>query len=237
MSFIDMEFQCGSLPRAKLAKPKVNKPTAIITTNTPRFKITSNPRVDTQPTSTKHIKMSAPTEAVVAPAIEPASVAVESKPVSSEAVPDTTPTTVVPEKVEESQAPAPAASPSTPLSKLFAELPAIISEAGYQEMWGVELSNESSVPTSIVLEKFLRANTKDVAKAKAQLIEALKWRKGMDPVKLLKENEFDAGRFGGLGYVTVYHNKERCKEIVTWNIYGGVKDNKDTFGNVEEYDS
>lgn len=181
--------------------------------------------------------MSTPTEALVAPATESASVAVESKPVSSEAVPDTTPTAVVPENVEESQAPAPAASPSTSLSKLFAELPAIIAEAGYQEMWGVELSNESSVPTSIVLEKFLRANTKDVAKAKAQLIEALKWRKRMDLVKLLKENEFDAGKFGGLGYVTVYHNKEGGKEIVTWNIYGGVKDNKDTFGNVEEYDS
>ena len=180
--------------------------------------------------------MSAPAEPVVAPASEPAPVAAISEPVKSEAVQETAPAAIVPEKVEANQSPAAAASPSTPLSKLVAELPAILAEAGYQEMWGVELSNESSVPTSIVLEKFLRANTKDVAKAKAQLIEALKWRKEMNPAKLLKDTEFDAGKFGGLGYVTVYHNKEGGKEIVTWNIYGGVKNNKDTFGNVEEYD-
>ena len=103
-------------------------------------------------------------------------------------------------------------------------------------MWGVELSTESHAPSSIVLEKFLRANTKDVAKAKAQLIEALKWRKKMNPVKLLEETAFDASKFGGLGYVTVYPQAEgKVKEIITWNIYGGVKDIKGTFGNVEEY--
>jgi hypothetical protein len=176
--------------------------------------------------------MSAPTEPVVAPATEPAPTFVETKPAAPEAVPETTPAAVVPEKVEESQASA--ASPSTPLSKLFAELPAIIAEAGYQEMWGIELTNESSVPTSIVLEKFLRANTQDVPKAKAQLIEALKWRKKMDPIKLLKETEFDASKFGGLGYITVCKNKEGEKEIVTWNIYGAVNDKQATFGNVEE---
>lgn len=117
----------------------------------------------------------------------------------------------------------------TPLSRLFAELPSIISEAGHFEIWGVELTEESHVPSTIVLEKFLRANTKDVAKAKAQLIEALKWRKAMQPAKLLADTNFDPAKFGGVGYVTTYG-----KEIVTWNIYGAVKDNKATFGNVEE---
>jgi hypothetical protein len=127
-------------------------------------------------------------------------------------------------------------SPETPISKLFADLPAIIKEAEHNEMWGVELSDDSHVPTSIVLEKFLRANLKDVAKAKAQLTEALKWRKKMDPRSLLGETEFDSKKFGGLGYVTVYPKTEsHAKEIVTWNIYGSVKDNKETFGNVEEY--
>ena len=119
--------------------------------------------------------------------------------------------------------------PETPLSKLFAELPSIIAEAGHFEMWGVDLTEESHVPSSIVLEKFLRANTKDVVKAKAQLIEALKWRKAMQPAKLLADTEFDPAKFGGVGYVTTYG-----KEIVTWNIYGAVKDKKATFGNVEE---
>jgi hypothetical protein len=128
------------------------------------------------------------------------------------------------------------ASADTPLSKLLSELPSIIEEADHKEIWGVELSDASHVPTSIVLEKFLRANTKDVAKAKAQLVEALKWRKKVDPAKLLTEAEFDPAKFGDLGYVTVYSKTESHeKEIVTWNIYGAVKDNKETFGNVEEY--
>jgi hypothetical protein len=71
----------------------------------------------------------------------------------------------------------PVSPPGTPLSKLFAELPSVIADAQYTEMWGVELTNSFDVPTSIVLEKFLRANTQDVAKAKAQLSGALKWRK------------------------------------------------------------
>jgi hypothetical protein len=128
------------------------------------------------------------------------------------------------------------ASADTPLSKLFAELHSIIKGAEHKEIWGVELSDASHVPTSIVLEKFLRANAKDVAKAKAQLIEALKWRKKVDPAKLLAETEFNPAKFGDLGYVTVYpKTQSHEKEIVTWNIYGAVKDFKETFGNVEQY--
>jgi len=128
------------------------------------------------------------------------------------------------------------ATPATsPLEKLFVELPAIIKAADYKEMWGVELADESHVPTTIVLEKFLRANAKDVSKAKAQLSEALKWRKTVNPIKLLSDTEFDNANFGGLGYVTVYPQTDgHPKEIVTWNIYGGVKDKKATFGNVDE---
>jgi hypothetical protein len=127
------------------------------------------------------------------------------------------------------------AAPGTPLSKLFAELPAIIENAEYTEMWGVELSEDSHVPTTIVLEKFLRANSKDVSKAKAQLIEALKWRKKVQPTKLLADMDFNTAKFGGLGFVTIYPKSDtHGKEIITWNIYGAVKDNKATFGNVEE---
>ncbi|KAL3422871.1 phosphatidylinositol transfer protein sfh5 [Phlyctema vagabunda] len=127
-----------------------------------------------------------------------------------------------------------AESPATALSKLFAELPAIIKEADHKEIWGVELSDESHVPTTIVLEKFLRANTKDVSKARAQLIKALAWRKKMNPAELLTNTQFDKSKFGDLGFVTTY-STDKGKEIITWNIYGAVKDNKATFGNVEEF--
>lgn len=161
---------------------------------------------------------------------------------SAPAAASTTETAPVPAAEEPKPAPAAPASdaaakipPATPLTKLFAELKSITAEAEYGEMWGVELADEQHVPSAIVLEKFLRANNMDVAKAKAQLLEALKWRKRLQPAKLLTDTEFDSARFGGLGYVTVYpktHKHE--KEVVTWNIYGGIKDIKATFGNVEE---
>lgn len=126
-------------------------------------------------------------------------------------------------------------STSTPLARFFQELPAIYKEADYREMWGIELSDspETHVPTSIVATKFLRANTNDVAKAKKQLIEALQWRKKMEPLKLLESTKFDKSKFGDLGFVTTYEGT-KGKEIVTWNIYGAVKENKATFGDVDE---
>jgi hypothetical protein len=172
----------------------------------------------------------------VPPKAEPApTTAAEQAPTAEVAKVEESAPPVVPSKTET----APTAGKSTlvtPIAKLFAELPSIIKEADHGEMWGVTLGDASDVPTSIVLEKFLRANTKDVPKAKAQLIEALKWRKRMDPVKLLTDTEFDKAKFGDLGYVSVYPKTENHeKEIVTWNIYGGVKNLKETFGNVEEY--
>lgn len=102
-------------------------------------------------------------------------------------------------------------------------------------MWGVELLHSNDVPTSIVLEKFLRANNQDVEKARQQLIKALKWRKEVQPAKVLAETNFDEKKYGGLGYVTVYPKTgSHEKEIVTWNIYGAVKDKQATFGDVKE---
>jgi hypothetical protein len=190
-------------------------------------------------------------EAAAESAPAPAPVVEESKPATTAQVPaESTPAPAPAPAVEEPQptaaeVPSEAAAPAkpeksvepsatTPLSKLFAELPSIIKEADYREMWGVDLTDDTHVPSAIILEKFLRANNKDVVKAKAQLLEALKWRKRVQPIQLL-EAEFDPAKFGGLGYVTIYPKSDtHSKEIVTWNIYGAVKDNKATFGNVEE---
>ena len=161
---------------------------------------------------------------------------------SSEPAPAVKEANVVEPEAPETKSPSPTApvaadkaGSDTPLSILFTELTSIVKEADHEEMWGVTLKNSSDVPTSIVLEKFLRANAGDVTKAKTQLTEALKWRKRVNPTKLLTETDFDNAKFGDLGYVTVYTNPDKHdKEIVTWNIYGGVKDIKNTFGNVEE---
>ena|SRR5438045_2874004 len=124
-------------------------------------------------------------------------------------------------------------APPTPLAKLFGELNAIIKDADYKEMWGFELQDDKHVITTIILQKFLRANNNNVEKAKKQLGDALKWRKRMQPSALI-DNVFDRSKFGGLGFVTMYDLAGKSgKEIITWNIYGAVKDIKNTFGDVE----
>jgi hypothetical protein len=122
------------------------------------------------------------------------------------------------------------------MENIINELPSIIKDTAHSEIWGVELVPDiNNVPTTVVLEKFLRANNRNVAEAIVQLKKALKWRKEMNPIELLANVEFDESRFGNLGYVTVYPQPDgKVKEIVTWNIYGAVKDKKATFGNVEE---
>ncbi|KAG5982073.1 hypothetical protein E4U55_002308 [Claviceps digitariae] len=134
-------------------------------------------------------------------------------------------------------APAPAApaAPETPLTKLTARLPDIINKAKHTEMWGVELSTSAAhAPTQVVLLKFLRANNNDVEAAEKQLTSALEWRKEVQPTKLVSE-AFPKTKFGDLGYVTSHKDEDGKETVITWNVYGAVKDNKATFGNVEEF--
>ncbi|KAF5649547.1 phospholipid transporter [Fusarium sp. NRRL 25303] len=126
------------------------------------------------------------------------------------------------------------ATPETPLTKLNARLEDIFTKTLHKEMWGVQLTNIDHVPTKVVLQKFLRANNDDPVAAEKQLTQALEWRKKMNPTALVTQT-FDKSKFGDLGYVTVHKGENGNETIITWNIYGAVKDNKATFGNVEEF--
>jgi hypothetical protein len=143
---------------------------------------------------------------------------------ASEAAPDAT------------VAPAAPAAPETPLTKLTARVPDILKKADHTEMWGVELAGEeklAAAPAQVVLQKYLRANNDDVAAAEKQLTSALEWRKKMQPLELIDET-FDKKKFGNLGYVTTHKNEKGEETVITWNVYGAVKDNKTTFGDVTE---
>lgn len=122
-----------------------------------------------------------------------------------------------------------------PLSKFFDALESLTTEAAHNEVYGIELTTSNAFHTKLVLQKFLRANQNDLEKAKQQLLETLKWRKEFDPVKAAEES-FDRSRFDGLGYVLEVEGVPESpnkKDIVTFNIYGAVKDNKATFGDLE----
>ncbi len=134
---------------------------------------------------------------------------------------------------EQGNTTATAEAPQSPLAKLTARLPEITKATGHSEMWGVELDDPERIPTQVVLQKFLRANSDDSAAAEKQLTSALKWRKKLQPLSLVSQ-EYDEEKFGGVGYVTVHKDDAGKETVITWNIYGSVKDNKATFGNVEE---
>ncbi|KAL5355388.1 phosphatidylinositol transfer protein sfh5 [Aspergillus floccosus] len=121
------------------------------------------------------------------------------------------------------------------LSEFFDRLPAILSTAGHNEMWGVTLKDSADVPTVNVMIKFLRANEGNVKQAEDQLTKALQWRKEMNPTALVDTASYNASKFGGLGYLTTYTDANGKETVVTWNIYGAVKSIDDTFGNMDEF--
>lgn len=146
---------------------------------------------------------------------------------------------------------------------MCAKLGDLIKEAGYSEMYGVELcapaegywlsclstktrvldkltqrirNKAAPFTTLLVLQKFLRANANDVAEACEQLLGALKWRREFKPLEV-KKQVFDEEKYQGLGYVTELEGVPESPndvDVATFNIYGAVKDTKKTFGDLDE---
>jgi len=126
------------------------------------------------------------------------------------------------------------------LARFFSEISEITKEADYSEVYGIELSPENNpFHTKLILQKFLRANADDFTKARAQLLATLKWRKEFQPLKAMAET-FSADRFKGLGYIVTLDKVPEStneRDVVTFNIYGAVKDIKNTFGDIDGYAS
>ncbi|KAF4978840.1 hypothetical protein FZEAL_4842 [Fusarium zealandicum] len=174
-----------------------------------------------------------PAETAVAPAVAASAEAPVEKSAETPAeAPTGTPSK--PAETSEDAQPEEKPTPETPLIKLNGRLDDIFSKTLHKEMWGVQLSDIDHVPTKVVLQKFLRANNDDPVAAEKQLTSALEWRKKMDPASLVSQT-FDKKKFNDLGFVTIHKGESGKETIITWNIYGAVKDNKATFGNVDEF--
>ncbi|KAH7380619.1 CRAL-TRIO domain-containing protein [Pyrenochaeta sp. MPI-SDFR-AT-0127] len=131
----------------------------------------------------------------------------------------------------------PETPPDHPLTKFYDAFESLVTEAAHNEVYGLELSKSNPFLTKLILQKFLRANQNDLEKGKKQLLETLKWRKEFNPTKAADES-FEKGRFEGLGYVLEIEGVPESlnkKDVVTFNIYGAVKDNKATFGDLEGF--
>lgn len=124
-----------------------------------------------------------------------------------------------------------------PLTNLNAKLANILKQTAHSEVYGIDLENCQPLQRDIILQKFLRANANDIEKAASQLKDTLAWRKSFQPLKT-KDETFDQARFGGLGYVTTLESvpeSPNAKDVATFNIYGAVKDNKATFGDLDAF--
>lgn len=138
------------------------------------------------------------------------------------------------DEAKDKEQPKEEAPKETSLTKLANRLPEIMEKAGHGEMWGVQLSGLEHAPTAIVLQKYLRANDDNVNAAATQLTSALEWRKKNNPTSLLDDKVYDRSKFGDLGFVTDHKDDKGKDVVITWNVYGAVKNNKATFGNINE---
>lgn len=127
----------------------------------------------------------------------------------------------------------PALDKDHPLTQFQSRLPEILKDVGHSLIWGITLSAKEPIPfhTTLVLQKFLRANSNNVDAAYNQLLATLKWRKDFNP-EVVCDEEFSERKFNGLGYVMKTKTKDGEK-IITYNIYGSCKDPKRTFGDLD----
>lgn len=130
---------------------------------------------------------------------------------------------------------------SHPLRVLHNELAVLLSEEPPHRIWGVTLSPDPNhFYTKLVLQKFLRANKGDKEKGKKQLEDTLQWRRSYFDGNGKVIGVWDESKFENLAYITKETVEDAGVErevVVTWNIYGHVKDFAKTFGDVEEYSS
>ncbi|RPD58931.1 CRAL/TRIO domain-containing protein [Lentinus tigrinus ALCF2SS1-7] len=125
------------------------------------------------------------------------------------------------------------------VKELRAELPSIFAKAYPDKspaptsitLWGVELSTTPNAKASVILAKFARARSLNVAHAADMLVSTLKWRDEFKIDEIMQE-KFDPEVFGKLGVV---HGKDKEGHPVTYNLYGAVKDMNAVFGDVQKF--
>lgn len=207
---------------AAVANPKADSETA-----------PQPPTSETAPTSTDPVTTTTSTpEPPTAPTISASAAvpppATTAEPPTTQVNPATTATTATTPTWPET-------GPDHPLTKLYNLIPSLTVQASHTEIYGIELSHSNPFLTKLICQKFLRANQNDVAKAEKQLLETLKWRKAFDPAAAAAA-EYPVERFEGLGAIVEIEGvpgSKRERDVVTFNVYGSVKDGRGTFGDLE----
>lgn len=121
------------------------------------------------------------------------------------------------------------------IDELLSDLPEILKESEYDELWGHQLTTGGEFydeeVTLALLTKMLKANGWKLPEAKEQLKKTLKWRKEFKPLHAAFKEKHDA-KFDNVVVLTQYGD-----DIMTWNLYNTAGDAKpkDLFTDVDAF--
>ncbi|CAN6630382.1 phosphatidylinositol transfer protein Sfh5p [Trichomonascus vanleenenianus] len=113
--------------------------------------------------------------------------------------------------------------------KLEGLLSDLIETTGHSELFGVDLRSSDDTVKERLLRKFLQANEYEITTATEQLKKTLEWRKEFKPLAAGFEETHESF-YDEVGLLT-----KAGGVVVTWNLYGAVKDRAKVFGNLEAF--
>lgn len=122
------------------------------------------------------------------------------------------------------------------LSKLINSIPQILSkldDPNYDEIFGyrINTSDKPHVETNIrneILLKFLAADNYDLDLSTQRLIRCFNWRNKFQPLHAAFKEEFDP-ELSSLGVITNFPKANANLHVITWNLYGNLKNPKKIF--------
>lgn len=115
---------------------------------------------------------------------------------------------------------------------LRAEIPEIVSEVEYDELYGYKLTEDmkyykEEVVNNLIM-KFCRANSFQFQAAKEQLINTLKWRRDFKPLHAAFVETHDP-ILDDVGTMTQSMENDKNQKVIGWNLYGLLAKNKKVF--------
>ncbi|KAG7876444.1 hypothetical protein KL938_004512 [Ogataea parapolymorpha] len=112
------------------------------------------------------------------------------------------------------------------------EVQVIVDDVEYDELFGYQLSRGEFFDEEAyerLLIKLLTAYDWDLHAAEDSLEKILEWRKEFDPLSAAFVEDHES-KYDDIGFITYDPNGKALEKVVTWNLYGKVKNAKEIFG-------
>ncbi|CAK9436164.1 uncharacterized protein LODBEIA_P07220 [Lodderomyces beijingensis] len=125
---------------------------------------------------------------------------------------------------------------ATKLAQLISTIPDILKKTEnpeYDEIFGYRINTDDQRYVSVphrneILNKFLAADGYDVALSTERIIKTLNWRNEFQPLHAAFEEQFHPD-LNELGVITNFPEANANLHVITWNLYGNLKNPKKIF--------